>query len=189
MTEHIRSSPSAADMFLYVFRRITVRVLTNLSESVIIIANDISYFMRKCMTYSELAEELLQLMVKSPYMKIIRELGKTTRPEIFVLMYLRTHGGRAYPKELSDAFLVSTARVAVILNRLESEGYVRRLADTADNRHTVVEMTDAGHRLMANRRSEVIARLTGILELLDPDDAAEYIRLQKKITEAAANMI
>lgn len=141
------------------------------------------------MTYKELAEELLQLTVQSPYMKIIRELGETTRPEIFVLLYLKTHDGKAYPKELSEAFLVSTARIAVILNKLEGEGYVRRMVDTADNRHTVIEMTETGYRLMADRRSEVIARLTGILELLNLDDAAEYIRLQKKITEAAANMI
>ncbi len=145
--------------------------------------------MRKCMTYSELAEELLQLMIKSPYMKIIRELGKTTKPEIFVLMYLRTHGGRAYPKELSDAFLVSTARIAVILNKLENEGYVRRLADVGNNRHTVVEMTESGERLTADRKAEVLTRLTGILELLDPDDAAEYIRLHKKITESAEGLL
>jgi DNA-binding MarR family transcriptional regulator len=66
---------------------------------------------------------------------------------------------------------------------------VQRLADVGDNRHTVVEMTEAGERLTADRKVEVLTRLTGILELLGPDDAAEYIRLQKKITEAAEGLL
>lgn len=136
------------------------------------------------MIYEDLAEEFIQLCMKSSYVRITRELSRTTKPDIFILMYLKNHGGRAYPKDLSNDFLVSSARIAVVLNLLEQKGYIQRLNDEHDSRQTVVPLSNAGEELISEKRSEVVQRIAKMLELLGDDDAKEYIRLQKKLSEA-----
>lgn len=141
------------------------------------------------MTYEELAEELLQLTVNGSYMKVIRELESTTRPEIFVLLYLKRHNRLAHPKELSDTFHVSTARIAVIINKLEEKECVRRAADENDTRRTIVELTDKGEELITEQRKDVVSRLAEMLETVGEKDAMEYIRILKKMSAASDSLM
>lgn len=122
--------------------------------------------------------------MKSSYVRINRELSRTTKPDIFILMYLKNHDGNSYPKDLSNDFLVSSARIAVILNKLEKEGYIYRRSDENDSRQTVVVISSKGEELIETKRNEVVRRFAKMLEMLGPDDAREYIRLQRKLSEA-----
>lgn len=135
------------------------------------------------MDYKMLAEEFLEIKMKSTHVKMTREIAQMTKPDIFVLLYLKIHDGKAYPKDLSSEFRVSSARIAVLLNKLESDGYVERKPDENDNRQTVVILSSKGEKLINDKREIVVLKFAKLLELLGPEDAKEYIRLQRKLCE------
>lgn len=133
------------------------------------------------MNYEKMANELLGLRSTRPQICFERELSKTVKGEYFVLDYLQKHGNRTYPKKLSSDMMVSTARIAVILNHLEKQHLIERIADTDDNRQTIVILSNEGIALLAEYHRHLTDYLTKILEKMGEKDAMEYIRLQKKI--------
>ena len=74
--------------------------------------------------YEGLATELLQVnedLLRVPARHLI---SKLTQGEHFVLNYLLTHRHQAHPVDLSRGLVVSTARIAALLNRMEDKGLV-----------------------------------------------------------------
>ena len=79
--------------------------------------------------YEGLATELLQVnedLLRVPARHLI---SKLTQGEHFVLNYLLTHRHQAHPVDLSRGLVVSTARIAALLNRMEDKGLISRLPD------------------------------------------------------------
>ena len=77
--------------------------------------------------------------------------------------------------------MVSTARIAALLSRLEEKQYISRAQDPTDNRQVIVTLLPQGLALIQRIQGEVIAAVVRMLERLGPEDAREYIRIQKKI--------
>lgn len=135
----------------------------------------------RIMDYLSLAEELVQLRNTSQHIQIDREISKSAQADMFILAYLKKHDNKAYPKDLSNSFMVSTARMAVILNRLEEKGYIERATDAKDNRHIVVTISKLGLEILKNFHEKSVEYMASVLEELGPEDAAEYVRLKKKL--------
>ncbi len=74
--------------------------------------------------YLDLAGQFINIRRSLPYIRFDNEVSKKIKHEIFILSYLKLHNGVAHPKELSEEFIVSTARMAVLLNQLEEKGYI-----------------------------------------------------------------
>lgn len=135
------------------------------------------------MDYHLLAEELIDLhrrLLSFPFNRMLADLAKG---ELFVLNYLIVHQDPVHPKELSQQMMVSTARVAALLNRMEEEGLILRLADSRDNRQTIITPTQFGIRFVQEHRTELVDAMAKTLELLGPEDAQNYLRIQKKILQ------
>lgn len=150
-----------------------------------IIANSIRYNQTidggRIMNYLSLAEELVLLRNTSQHIQLDREISKSAQADMFILAYLKKHDNKAYPKDLSNSFMVSTARMAVILNRLEDKGYIERTTDTKDNRYIVVSISKLGLEILKNFHEKSVEYMASVLEELGPEDAAEYVRLKKKL--------
>lgn len=114
---------------------------------------------------------------------------KFTRPdggESFVLAFLSHAKKQVNPKEIGDAMQVSSARIAKILNQLEAKGMVNRLPSTEDGRSTTVLLLPEGEAQYKKNVEQFYENTARFLESLGPDDAAEYVRLQKKIADLYA---
>lgn len=135
------------------------------------------------MDYAVLADELINMRGSQPQIRFDRKLSKIMKGEIFVLNYLKHHGNQAHPKNLSDEMIVSTARVAVILNHLEQEQLIVRFPDAQDNRQIIVQLSEKGVALLEKHHQEIIRYMVKILEKLGEDDAKEYVRIQKKMMQ------
>ena len=96
------------------------------------------------MDYHLLAEELIELHRRLLSFPVNRMLADLAKGELFVLNYLMVHQDPVHPKELSQQMMVSTARVAALLNRMEEEGLIVRLPDSRDNRQTIITPTQFG---------------------------------------------
>ena len=133
------------------------------------------------MDYSALAEELLTLRGKMLRVPADQDLSRMVKGELFVLNYLATHEMVTHPKELSENMAVSTARIASLLNHMEEKHLISRYTDENDSRQIVVVLTETGRSAIQRIRSEVLAHISAMLEDLGPEDAEEYIRIEKKI--------
>lgn len=133
------------------------------------------------MNYDELASELFSLRSSIPKITIERKLAKMVQGERFVLNFLFEHSNKAYPKDISKAMAVSTARIAKLLNDMENAGLILRASDNSDNRKIIVTITDKGIEKVSEYRAYFSKYISHLLEKLGPEDAKEYVRLNKKL--------
>lgn len=133
------------------------------------------------MNYHVLAESLIDLQESLHPSALNRGMSGLDKGSFFALNYLMAHGKKAYPKELSRKMAVSSARIAALLNHLEAMELIERTPDPQDCRQTIVSITDKGLSFIRQKRSQVVAMLTDLLEQLGPEDAAEYLRITRRI--------
>ncbi len=62
----------------------------------------------------------------------------------YVMTYLHEKGTSVTPGEISEDCEMTTARVAVVLKKLEAKGYVIRETDQQDKRRSVISLTEKG---------------------------------------------
>ncbi len=133
------------------------------------------------MDYTALAHELLDARTKMLQVPATQQISRMLKGELFVLNYLATQERIVHPKELSKNLSVSSARIASLLNHMEEKGYIHRDPDPEDNRQVFVVLTDEGWNAIQKIKPAVIDYIAAMLEQLGPEDAAAYIRIQKKI--------
>ena len=86
-------------------------------------------------------------------------------------------------KDLSEFLEVSTARVASILNSLESKNLIVRENDTDDKRKTLVNITDDGEKLTQEMKDEISKRIKYVVKEIGVDKFEEYLDLTMQIGE------
>ena len=136
------------------------------------------------MDYEKLADEIINMRGSRQHVSFDRKLSDVAKGEMFVLNYLKNHGNKAHPKELSDEMIVSTARTAVILNHLENDGLIERVHDDTDNRQIFVCLSLKGIEVIQEHYNNVIRYMVKIFEKIGEKDAREYVRIQKEIMKA-----
>lgn len=72
------------------------------------------------------------------------------------LMILSDHGDLSQTA-LAERLEISTAAVAVLLKKLEAEGYILRSASESDSRTNSVELTEKGHGIVVGSREDFSA--------------------------------
>ena len=138
--------------------------------------------------FSEMAEQYAEQLGSRMHLQMDREVAHTMHNEGYILRFLKRHGA-AHPKELSDLLMVSTARMAVILNGLERKGLIARSRDAADNRQKTVVITEAGSATLEQRYRHLLTFFAESFRELGEEDAREFLRLNEKLARIAAAQI
>jgi MarR family 2-MHQ and catechol resistance regulon transcriptional repressor len=99
-----------------------------------------------------------------------------------VLGILRDHGPMP-PSELGDRLIVTRATVTGLLDSLERRGFVRRLANPADRRSLLIEITPAGIAVLGALRTAVHRHEKAWLGALSDADLRTYIDLLHRIQD------
>lgn len=94
-----------------------------------------------------------------------------TMPQLKVLMLLGAHDGVPV-SWLASRMRVSPPNVTGILDRLETQGWVRRANDAHDRRVVRVVLTPEGHRLLQDLHEAGAQRVRVILGGMGTDDRA-----------------
>lgn len=74
--------------------------------------------------------------------------------------------------QLADHEAISQPGMTTLVNRLEAAGHAERIADPTDGRATLVQITDAGREVLAQRHITRTAALRSELRHLDAADVA-----------------
>jgi DNA-binding MarR family transcriptional regulator len=90
-------------------------------------------------------------------------VGDVTLSEVSVLARLSRDGADS-PGSLAELERVRPQAMASTLATLEERALVRRRQDAADGRRAVMTVTDAGRKVLNDRRSESVQRLTVVLD-------------------------
>ena len=138
--------------------------------------------------WNELARELFTLTHPMRLHQGGRREAIDMRGEPTVLVSLSHHPEGMTAGELADAALVSTARMAALVNGLEERGLVTRTKDDRDRRRTVVRITEAGKATIDERFSRRMAHVVAILQELGPEDARELVRITGRLAEIIPQM-
>ena len=135
------------------------------------------------MDYSDLVADLLNSMHSFHKAKSQKNINEAIQGEAFVLCYIASRGNDVLPGEIGQEMAVSSARVAVALNRLEQKGLVTRRIDTNDRRKILVGITQEGKVFAEKHQQSVLRVASKMLELLGEHDAKEYVRIMRKLAE------
>ena len=90
-------------------------------------------------------------------------------------------GGRLALSELGRRLIRSPANVTTLMDRLETDGFVRRRADPADGRVTLAEITSAGWRVLRPATRAVFEGERRILQDLRAGERSVLTELLQRV--------
>jgi len=111
--------------------------------------------------------------------------GDMTKAEFFIL-HMISHRGH----ECRDGITVTNiahklnatmAATSKMLRSVEEKGYVERTLDDSDRRVVYIGITEKGADVIANAKNLMDDRVDRIIEKVGEEDAAEFLRILRKI--------
>ena len=136
------------------------------------------------MNYEKLAEELFENMQKLHRTKPQKNITDSMQGEKMILRFLGDRKGEdVLPGDISEAFDISSARVAAALNRLEDKGLIVRSIDPEDRRRFIVSLTDEGIAETDKNAETMKKRVISLLKELGDEDAKDYVRLTGRVAQ------
>lgn len=118
--------------------------------------------------------------VVNRYRPYLSEIG-LTYTQYITMMVIWEHQ-TIDAKDLGQQLLLDSGTLTPVLKSLESKGFVSRRRFEKDERHLIVELTDAGLALR-DQAKEIPAKIASCVDL-EPGEAAELYRLLYKIMNA-----
>ena len=105
-----------------------------------------------------------------------------TMAQFRALTALRVNG-KLTGKDLASRLHVTPGTLIPLLDRLEAQGYVRRVPDLEDRRLTWIELTDKSFRMFWRMWVGGHARMIEAIRELPGSDRVEFARLLNKIAD------
>ncbi len=101
-----------------------------------------------------------------------------------VLRYLYEVNATATAGSISEFMNVSTARMAVLLKRMESLGWIRKSSQADDARVTVVSLTPAGEERIRHMRQELRTALGRVIDRVGMEKLILFLEIAEEIRAA-----
>lgn len=122
-----------------------------------------------------------QLAFSDETMKFFMDV-ELTMPQLRALVMIRRWGPQT-GRELAARLHVTPGTLVPLVDRLEEQGYLRRVPDQEDRRVTWLELTPKSDRLFQRLWGMGIARIASAVSQLVPRDRAELQRLLTQVAE------
>ena len=105
-----------------------------------------------------------------------------TMPQFRALVMIRRWGPQT-GRELARRLHVTPGTLVPLIDRLEDQGYLRRVPDKQDRRVTWLELTPRADRLFQRLWGMGAARIATAIGRLIPEDRAQLKRLLTRVAE------
>jgi len=103
-----------------------------------------------------------------------------TQPQFYALRFVSKHGP-VKMKVLSDELQVTPANITGVIDRLESRGLIKRMAQAGDRRATLLVLTQKGEALHSRVRRRYIEFVQGSLDVFADDEKRSLMFLLEKL--------
>lgn len=126
----------------------------------------------------------VQQLVLARLDELLRPHGLTfARYEALVLLVFSSRGSLPLGK-MGDRLMLHQASITNLVDRLEEQGYVRRVPHPTDRRTTLAELTPEGRSIIEAATAAVVDARVGLAEL-DDRDATHLHRILRKLRAGA----
>ncbi|MBQ7314940.1 MAG: MarR family transcriptional regulator [Clostridia bacterium] len=103
----------------------------------------------------------------------------------FVLKLLyAAEGNRLSAGAISEAMCVSTARVAVLLKKMEGKGLIVRASDKNDARVTIVRLSEQGKQAAKEMRDRMLDHISDVIDRIGMEKLEQFIALSVEVKAA-----
>lgn len=132
------------------------------------------------MAKPEEIEKILSLFEIFKPNHCFEEIQKTDMGMFAVLKYLREQKKPVKSKEISDGMQVSSARMAILLKKLEAKNLIEKSHSQKDKRITLVELTEEGFLIDEKIRSHIYQMAEQMIDEIGIEELEKtFINLQK----------
>ncbi len=135
----------------------------------------------------ENCQEFVSLLLKTNPKELIDRLSEGMTGTTPILLYLSQRREKeVLAGELADYLSVSTARIAVILERMQKKGLLEKYKPIRDKRMTVVHITEKGLAVLNDAINNLRSFIEEKLSVLEEDERKTLIALLEKLVKANA---
>jgi len=113
------------------------------------------------------------------------ETADLTMPQVHALMTLASHEPLPL-KDLAGILGVSPPSASAMVDRLVEGGYVLREQSRTDRRQVVLQVAPKGREARGRIRETILGSLSGLLDKIGPDYAAQWCAVHRRIREVLA---
>lgn len=115
--------------------------------------------------------------------KCFKKINETQAGIGAVLRMLYESGESVSAGMISECLNISTARVAVLLKKMEAKGLITKEHSSEDARVTLVRLTDDGEALICEMREELYAKISEIIDKIGEKRLVEFFETFGEIGE------
>lgn len=132
----------------------------------------------------EQIDTLLKKMVEAKPFELFNQIDETNKGMGFILGFLYKTKGDVYSIDIANALDVSTARIAVLLKKLEASELIIKSKCLCDARKIKVSLTEKGILKTEEAIEFLYSYFDKILSVVTIDEFNEFIRISEKIQNA-----
>ncbi len=133
------------------------------------------------MSDKELATKLLKDLWDNRPNRFNNVLDDFNKGEFGLLNYIYFETKEVSAGILSEKMQVSTARIASILNSLETKKLIKRNIGVDDKRKVVVELTSKGNEIIKSYQEDIVNKVTYIISKIGQEKAKQYFDIMLEI--------
>lgn len=109
---------------------------------------------------------------------------EVTSPQVIILVALARNPG-VDQRTLGETVSLDRSTTADVIDRLMKRGFLERARDPKDRRRNLLQLTDAGVKLLESIGPRSEAMNEHLISVLSPEDQLELIRLLRQFVNAA----
>lgn len=102
----------------------------------------------------------------------------------FMMLYLMDTNQEVYASSLSAVMNISRTRVGILLNKLQTKGYIEKIASKNDARIEVVRLTDSGYERCKEMKEEVVKNISYTIQKVGYNEINQFLETANKIKNA-----
>lgn len=133
------------------------------------------------MATKEQIEMLLLRLEEAHPTDFFRRMDETSAGIGAVLRYLYETGDNVTAGKISKFMNVSTARMAVLLKKMESKGLIIKESGVADARTTVVKLSSYGRETVENIYADMYMQIGTIIDKIGMERMMEFVSISSEI--------
>ena len=133
------------------------------------------------MERKEISKQILKELSNKRSKAFVENFNALLKGWFVLLNVLQQNGGQMQFKELAKELNVSTARLAVALNKSCEEGFTERVKLTTGSRATYVHLTKLGEIELMAKQELIVTETTKALQKLDESEVLALLEIVKKL--------
>ena len=133
------------------------------------------------MASTEQIEILMEQLKKAPPAECFQKFYMSTAGVRAILKILNETDGRLTAGDLSEYMRVSTARIAVLLKKMEAKGLIEKEHDLADGRVVVVKLSNQGKELADKFKANLYAHIGEMIDKIGMSRMLEFAAVSNEI--------